>query len=190
MTFYESATGWGNFRGRLELDEVTATGLFTYQMHVLCPLIVLIFDNMTMSKQQLENVRQPRKFKDSLILRIVADKPYKCIEEAFLIVNSQIQFTGFYDEMFPNDTQRTIRFEFQITVKDDQQYIGNEEWIGAAIEIGDTQIWAGQIKIQLINKTDQNLTLVSTSRRAVQNYLWKLKLKSITESLFILLFSL
>ena len=26
LTFYDSATGWGNFRGRLELDTVTMTG--------------------------------------------------------------------------------------------------------------------------------------------------------------------
>ena len=50
---------------------------------------------------------------------------------------------------FPSDENRTIRFEFQVSVKDDEQYIGNQEWIGAAIEIGDTQIWAGQILLQL-----------------------------------------
>ena len=46
-------------------------------------------------------------------------------------------------------------------MKDDEQYIGSQEWIGAAIEIGDTQIWAGQILITVVNKTVQNLTLVS-----------------------------
>ena len=69
---------------------------------------------------------------------------------------------GFQDETPPTEEERTITFEFTIAVKNDEAIIDQDFWIGAAMTLGDSQIWAGQLQITVANKTDRNLTIVST----------------------------
>ena len=69
---------------------------------------------------------------------------------------------GFQDETPPTEEERTITFEFTIAVKNVEAIIDEDFWIGAAMTLGDSQIWAGQLQITVVNKTDRNLTIVST----------------------------
>ena len=46
---------------------------------------------------------------------------------------------------------------------DDEAQIGLEHWIGAALEIGTDQIWAGQRKFEVINRTQVNMVRKTNS---------------------------
>lgn len=53
-----------------------------------------------------------------------------------------------------------ISIEFVMYVYDEDQYVGQDYWIGAAVELGTDKIWAGQMQISVINKTETT-TIVS-----------------------------
>ena len=94
----------------------------------------------------MNQVSLPVQRKENVLPFIVNYIPYKRI--------------GQHDETPPTDEERTIRFEFTIAVKDDESLIGQKEFIGSALTIGSLQIWAGQLEIEIVNRTDRNLTLV------------------------------
>ena len=57
------------------------------------------------------------------------------------------------DDTPPTAADMTIEFQFVVMARDNDTFVGDQCWVGAAIEISDTQIWAGQILTEVINTT-------------------------------------
>ena len=56
---------------------------------------------------------------------------------------------------------------------DDPSFVGNTYWVGAAVEIGTTKIWAGQLSVKAIAKSS-NETMVRKMHGKTKGELQKL----------------
>lgn len=64
---------------------------------------------------------------------------------------------GIHEPDSTTDDNR-ISIEFVVLVYNDSSIVDQDVWVGAAVEIGTTQIWAGQLLVKI---TD-NITLPTT----------------------------
>ena len=57
---------------------------------------------------------------------------------------------------------QTLTVEFAMFTYKNESFIGEQYWVGAAIEISSTQIWAGQMFVEIVNASEGVNTLVNT----------------------------
>lgn len=61
-------------------------------------------------------------------------------------LSSDVFFPGARETGNPTENNR-ITVQFVVRLYDDVSYIGQSYWVGAAVEIGSDQIWAGEILV-------------------------------------------
>ena len=81
------------------------------------------------------------------------DKIYKLVEDSD---RPLWYYLGSREENNPVENNR-ISVEFVLRLADDVAHIGTSFSVGAAVEIGDSQIWAGQTNVTAVAKASVNM---------------------------------
>lgn len=64
-------------------------------------------------------------------------------------------FLGSRNAIYVHENSR-LTVQFMVHLFNDVSYLNQEYWVGATLEIGSDEIWAGQVKVTAVERTEKN----------------------------------